>query len=114
MINAESSILSPITLVLLDINTGITQLLNGAIIVVKDYADNLNKDLYIRYNSTTNLSIINNSLAVLYMLKQLDNHKVKQYLTYFILDNQSDPNKTYNDFKFGSDVTWDYSQEAKK
>lgn len=54
------------------------------------------------------------SQYIKYMLKQLDNHKVKQYLTYFILDNQSDPNKTYNDFKFGSDIVWDYSQEAKK
>ena len=48
------------------------------------------------------------------MLNQLGNQNVKQYLTYFILDDQSDPNKVYNDFKFGSDVTWDYSQGAKK
>lgn len=45
-------------MVKLDANTGITQLLNGAIIVVKDYADNLNKDLYIRYNQTTGLTEI--------------------------------------------------------
>lgn len=45
-------------MVKLDANTGITQLLNGAIIVVKDYADNLGKDLYIRYNQTTGLTEI--------------------------------------------------------
>lgn len=57
-VDPQPTNLSPITLVLLDINTGINQLLNGAIIVVKDYADNLNKDLYIRYNSTTKLTEI--------------------------------------------------------
>ena len=54
------------------------------------------------------------SQYIKYMLNQLGNHKVKKYLTYFILDNQSDPNKTYNDFKFGSDIVWGSSQEAKK
>lgn len=76
---------------------------------LKVMAKALAKDRHQNINSLTR-----KSQYIKYLLKQLGNKQVKSYLTYFILDNQSDPNKAYNAFKFGSDAVWDYSPEVKK
>lgn len=76
---------------------------------LKVMAKTLAKDRHQNINSLTR-----KSQYIKYMLKQLGNEQVKNYLTYFILDNQSDPNKTYNAFKFGSDKVWDCSPEVRK